>query len=53
MVTESLESYYTTNTFLRFDHGFTITEIEDMFPFELDVYITLRKQEMERRKQEK
>ena len=51
MVTETLESYYKTNTSLRFNHGFTITEIEDMFPFELDVYVSLRLQELEERKQ--
>ncbi|HET8686978.1 MAG TPA: hypothetical protein VFM18_09985 [Methanosarcina sp.] len=53
MVTESLESYYKTFTSLQFDHGLSLTDIEQMFPFELEVYITLRIQEIERRKQEK
>ena len=53
MITESLESYYTLNTALLFDHGMKLSDIEEMFPFELDVYISLREQEIERRKQAK
>lgn len=53
MVTESLEAYYTLNTSLQFDHGILLSEIENMFPFELEVYVALRRQEMEIRKQNK
>jgi hypothetical protein len=52
MVGETLEEYYTTNMHLLFDHGFSLPDIEHMFPFELEVYIELRKSEIERRKQQ-
>lgn len=53
MATESLESYYSLLTSLQFDHKLNLVDMENMFPFELDVYVSLRIQELERRKQEK
>lgn len=53
MVTETLESYYRMMTALQFDHGLNLRDMEEMFPFELDLYVSLRIQEMEKRKQEK
>lgn len=53
MVTETLESYYRMMTALQFDHGLSISDIEEMIPWELELYVVLRTQELERRKQEK
>jgi len=52
MITESLESYYRLTTNLQFDHGFSLSEINEMIPFELELFVQLRIQELERRKQE-
>ena len=50
MATESLEGYYRWNTSLQFDHGMLISDIENQFPFETELYYSLRIQELERRK---
>lgn len=34
-------SYYKTNFLLMYKHKFSITELEDMIPYERDVYISL------------
>lgn len=52
MASETLESYYRLLTTLQFDHNIILSDAEEMFPFELDVYVSLRIQEIERRKQE-
>ena len=42
-----LESYYKTNFGLMQHHKYSLTEIENMIPWERDVYVTLLKQHLE------
>jgi len=44
---ETLLNYYTMNFQLKKHHGFSITELEDMYPFERDVYVILLRQWLE------
>ena len=43
----NLESYYKVNFALMQHHKYSITEIENMMPWERDVYVTLLKQYIE------
>jgi len=43
MAHESLESYYKTNFALLQHHKWSLSEIENMFPWERTIYITLLK----------
>tara|TARA_B100000886_G_scaffold236220_1_gene165398 strand:+ start:2276 stop:2452 length:177 start_codon:yes stop_codon:yes gene_type:complete len=43
----SLESYYKVNFALMQHHKYSLTEIENMMPWERDVYVTLLKQYIE------
>ena len=43
----SLESYYKVNFALVQHHKYSLTEIENMMPWERDVYVTLLKQYIE------
>ena len=47
MAHESLESYYKTNFSLVQHHKYSLTEIENMIPWEREVYIALLKQYIE------
>ena len=47
MAHENLESYYKVNFALMQHHKYSITEIENMMPWERDVYVTLLKQYIE------
>ena len=47
MAHTNLESYYKVNFALMQHHKYSITEIENMMPWERDVYITLLKQFIE------
>ena len=47
MVHTNLESYYKVNFALMQHHKYSITEIENMMPWERDVYVTLLKQYIE------
>lgn len=38
---ESLENYYQTNFALMKHHNFSLTELEDMYPFEREIYLIL------------
>ena len=42
-----LESYFRINFALMQFHKYSLTEIENMMPFERDVYLTLLKQHIE------
>ena len=44
MAHTNLESYYKTNFALVQHHKYSLTEIENMIPWERDVYISLLKQ---------
>ena len=52
---DSLENYYKTNFALMQHHKYSLTEIENMMPWERDIYvdmlITYLKEEKEKQKQ--
>ena len=37
----SVKSYYKTNWSMMYHHKFSLSEIEDMMPFERDIYVGL------------
>ena len=41
MSNENLLNYYTTNFAMVQHHKYSLTELEEMMPFERDIYITL------------
>jgi hypothetical protein len=47
MAHESLESYYKTNFALIQHHKYSLTELENMIPWEREIYITLLQQYIE------
>ena len=47
MAHTDLESYYKLNFALMQHHKYSITEIENMIPWEKEVYVTLLKQYIE------
>jgi hypothetical protein len=47
MAHESIESYYKTNFALIQHHKYSLTELENMIPWERDVYISLLQQYIE------
>jgi hypothetical protein len=47
MAHESLESYYKVNFSLMQHHKYSLTELENMIPWEREIYITLLKQYIE------
>ena len=44
---EDLESYYRTNFALMQYHKYSLTELENMMPWERDIYLTLLKNYIE------
>ena len=57
LVHNSLSNYYQLNFSLMHHHKYSLTELENMIPFERDIYVALLKQhleeEEERRKKQK
>ena len=49
----SLESYYETQFSLIQHHKYSLTELENMIPYELDLYITMLIEHLKRVEQEK
>ena len=47
MAHQNLESYYKVNFALMQHHKYSLTEIENMMPWERDVYVTLLRQHIE------
>jgi hypothetical protein len=47
MAHESLESYYKTNFALMQHHKYSLTELENMMPWEREIYVTLLQQYIE------
>lgn len=47
MAHESLESYYKINFALVQHHKYSLTEIEEMLPWEREIYLTLLQQHLE------
>ena len=50
MAHTSLESYYKVNFALMQHHKYSLTEIENMMPWEKEVYVTLLQQYLEEEK---
>jgi hypothetical protein len=50
MAHTSLESYYETNFALMQHHKYSLTELEDMLPWEREVYIGLLQNYLEEQK---
>ena len=44
MAHESLESYFKTNFALMQHHKYSLTELENMMPWEREIYVTLLSQ---------
>ena len=47
MAHESLESYFKTNFALMQHHKYSLTELENMMPWEREIYISLLQQYVE------
>ncbi len=47
MIHMDLENYYKLNFSLMQYHKYSLTEIENMIPFERDIYVELLKQHLE------
>ena len=47
MAHEDLESYFKTNFALMHHHKYSLTELENMIPWEREVYLTLLQQFIE------
>lgn len=47
MAHESLESYYKTNFALMQHHKYSLTELENMMPWEREIYVSLLQQFIE------
>jgi len=45
-----LGSYYSLNFSLKKYHGYSIDEIENLIPFERDIYVAMIKEELENEK---
>ena len=50
MAHEDLESYFKTNFALMQHHKYSLTELENMIPWERDIYLTLLQQYIEEEK---
>ena len=50
MAHEDLESYYKTNFALMQHHKYSLTELENMIPWERDIYLTLLQQYIDEEK---
>ena len=50
MAHEDLESYYKTNFALMQHHKYSLTELENMMPWERDVYVNLLRNYLEAEK---
>lgn len=48
---ETLYNHYTMNFALRQYHGYSLTELDEMVPFERDIYMALLENHLEEEKQ--
>lgn len=53
LVHSDLFMYYKMNFLLMYKHKFSLSELEDMVPWEREVYISLLEQHLEEEKQRK
>lgn len=49
---DTLENHYRTNFNLQHFHHWTLTDLDNMLPFERDVYVNLLNQQLERDQQQ-
>jgi hypothetical protein len=49
---ESLENHYKTNFLLMQKFGYSLTELDNMIPFEREIYIGLLIQHLEKKRQQ-
>ncbi len=47
---DSLQSFYQTNFNMHYFHGYSLAEIEEMMPWERDVFISLQVNQKEKEK---
>jgi len=52
MVHDSLANMYQLNFALMQHHNYSLTELDEMIPFERDIYVTLLKNYLEEQEQE-
>ena len=45
---DSLSDYFTTNFHLMYKHGYILSELENMLPWERSVYVSLLEQEKDK-----
>jgi len=48
---DDLENYYRTNFQMMQNYNYSLTELETMIPWEREIYITLLKADLERKKE--
>ena len=48
---ESLQNHYKTNFMLHHKFNYSMTELDDMLPFEREIYVGLLMQHLEKQKQ--
>jgi hypothetical protein len=48
---ESLEDYYRTNFYLMHKHKYSLTELEEMLPWERSIYLGLLEQQLDKEKE--
>jgi hypothetical protein len=51
MVHDTLENHYRLNHTLTSEHNISVTEIEDMMPFEREIFVALIIETQEKKKQ--
>lgn len=49
---EDLYSYYKVNFVLSYNHDYSLTELEDMLPWERDIYLSMLAEQIEKEKEE-
>jgi hypothetical protein len=49
---DTLENYYTSSYYMVKGCGFTLTEIENLIPFEKELYIMIMKRDIEDQKEQ-
>lgn len=50
LVNSSVESYYKTAVILKMEYGYSMSDINDMIPFELEITVNLIAQRMQEKK---
>lgn len=48
-----MDDYFRTNFYLMYKHGYSLTELEDMLPWERSIYIGLLEIQLEKERNDK